>query len=135
MGLRWSIDSIDNYKEKCWVETDDGQYTLHFVTDGLIWSLFFVDIGRITEDNWREVYARIHMYEKVDGAYLYEVTDDGMQDRYITPQDVYDHIGLSVNVADNKAKFKKKIWGVLEDSAKRELKSWEREQENAPEGV
>jgi len=70
-----------------------------------------VGMGEITEDNWREFWARLYIVDQVFGPFLRN--PDG-SDRRLTPADVRAHIGLRANVApDSKVTFKTKIINEL----------------------
>ena len=65
MSLNWSVLKIEDYEELMLKGTDkDGEYEhVNPVTDGIVWMTLIVDIGRITEENWKEFYLRVKMYE------------------------------------------------------------------------
>lgn len=95
MALTWSIKDIED-QDMCWVEKDvDGKKSeyLNPLTETLIFMTMTVGIGEITNDNWPEFYARVKLFEKLDGPFLYK---DG-SDWFIEPEDVKNHIGLSTN--------------------------------------
>jgi hypothetical protein len=62
MPLTWSIENV----EDCQVLIDDD--TERAVTDALVWHLMNISMTKITASNWTEVYARIALAEKLDGA-------------------------------------------------------------------
>jgi hypothetical protein len=108
MSLNWDISGVKNHavlsihpddREKA-AANPDGTYRLNPVTNALIWGTMTIDIGQITEKNWKEVYRRIRAYERLVGAINQYYKPDGTHyPRYVTAQDVYDHIGLRTNVA------------------------------------
>src|SRR4051812_31333649 len=101
MSLEWKIDQIENYKEVCWLETDeqneDGspRVRLNPVTEALIWNTISIDIGTITEDNASEVYARTKILESINGAMLFKAGKESP----IEMEDIRAHIGLWCNVS------------------------------------
>lgn len=96
MALHFDLSGIKNYKEFCFNE--DGSYTS--LTSTLIMAAMNVGLGSISENNYREFWARLNMYERIHGAYLMEVERDengkalGTKPRPFTQQDIIDHIGL-----------------------------------------
>ena len=109
MSLDWDLRGIANHETVCWVPTGetkpDGspRVTMKGVTNAIIWATIFVDIGRITEKNYREFYARIQFFVKLRGPFC----DDG---DLPTLEDVKQHVGLRTNVADlTTAQFMKRI--------------------------
>jgi len=92
MSLNWDLtkckdlDSIETDKE--WV-----------ITEALIWLTMGTGIGDVSQKNAAEFYARIHLLEAIDGAWLGFRGEDGERvDRPITPKDVEKRIGMSTNV-------------------------------------
>lgn len=164
MSLNWNLTGIKNYEHLCWREDGNGEKTMNPVTHSLIFATMAVDMGEITEKNWKEFWTRIFAWERIHGPYLrvkkttWAVVDDknyvayddediairGMkliqsnggqarvvsgeetEDRYLTPEDVYNHIGLRANVSEvSKAKYKTKIDRVMRDIADRHLRAFE----------
>ena len=93
MSLNWHIEEIKNYKELCW----DKDKNLNPITDVLIWCSLGVSIGEITIKNWKDFYLRVHLQEEWRGTYL---NDKKGKPKYITKQDVFNHIGLYTNVSN-----------------------------------
>lgn len=112
MSLNWNIEKVENNKEICWIDQPDGKTTMNPVTEALIFACIPVGIGRITDDNWKEFAARLKTIQALSGAFL--ISQDGPKD--IEPEDVKQHIGLSVNVADEtRAKFKTRLNQYVDD--------------------
>ena len=86
MSLDWHVEDVDNYKERCWVKREDGEYVLSPMTNNLIWSARRIGMNGITEKNWKEFYARM-------------LLDPCIQLKPCQPEDVKAHIGLSTNVS------------------------------------
>lgn len=104
MALTWSVKDVANHEEVTTIiatvdwpadGTKKGDKLWNPVTTSLIWHSLNTGIGRITEANAAEVYARIAFVEGLYGTSLRN--EDG--DRPITPEDVVLHIGLSTNAS------------------------------------
>lgn len=118
MALTWDITGIKDYEQVCRVEHDGKSY-LNPVTEGLIFSTMYIELGSITEKNWKEFYRRIHVWERAVGPILLSSTD---KIPYMTPQNIRDHIGLRCNVIDRPVTtFKTKIYNMLIDRANHTL--------------
>jgi hypothetical protein len=120
MSLNWSIEGIKDYKELLVKGVDkDGEFEhTNPVTDGLVWMTMIVDIGRITEENWKEFYLRVKMYEALKGRYFY--------DYEVTPELIQRHIGLATNVTTSKVTWNRKVrlWMKEQVSTTGEKWSW-----------
>lgn len=107
MSLDFQLSNIKDYKTKCWRE--DGE--INAITNTLIFGTMIVGINEITNKNWKEFYARIHLSERVNGNYLH---DSDRKPRYINEQDIKDHIGLATNALnETEAKYLNKLKGML----------------------
>lgn len=127
MALNWDTSGVENFEEVCWLIADFdhptsgisvGDRILNPVTNALIWHALNTGIGTITEANAGEVYARIHLVEKLHGASLW--TADGPKE--ITIEDVLQHIGLYTNASfkdESRASFLKRHAAYLLDQSKR----------------
>lgn len=105
MSLRITTDDVKN-RDALMVEREGGFKELGGVTRALGLAMWHTDIGRVTEDNLDEVFRRIQVAERVNGAYLFQ----GPSERWFTRGDVVRHIGMSVNVHTlSPAAFNKKI--------------------------
>ncbi len=105
MRLRINIDNVKN-SDGLLVEWEGGLKELIPLTEALANAMWHTDIGRVTEDNVGEVFRRIQIAEKVNGAYLFH----GYSERWFTRDDVTRHIGMSVNVRTlSPTAFNKKI--------------------------
>jgi len=115
MPVRWNVDKIDNYMETCWrlvpetfdekradwhtyTDEDGKLYRLRLVTEHLIATCSFGEMGRITEANVLEFYLRVCAWEAVQPNSRRFRFDDGRR-HYIdtTFDEVKAHIGLSTN--------------------------------------
>ena len=105
MALNWSIGKVADH-EALWVQdctSEDGtpMFNLNPVTDGLIWMTMIVEMGQITEANWKEFYRRCKLYEFYNGNYFWG--------EEITPAMIHRHIGLSTNVSSSLKNWNKRI--------------------------
>ena len=97
MPLYWNTKDVK-------IDTNDD--AIWPVTNALIWGTMSIGMNSISEVDWKEFYTRCHIIEAIHGNWLVK---DG-KPRLITPQDVYDHIGLSTNASNmTNAKFKASI--------------------------
>lgn len=91
MSLDWDITRIKDYETTCFVAkpVEGGEREMRSVTKALIYTTMGVDLGRITEKNYREFHWRYRVLCAVDN-----------RPPSITVDDVKAHVGLSVNVID-----------------------------------
>lgn len=94
MPLTWNLTDCAETPETLW--SDSRKAT----TEVLIMSTMSIGIGRWTEGNAPEVYARLKVIESIYGALLLTRTESGVEDRPITPADVRALIGLRTNVGE-----------------------------------
>jgi hypothetical protein len=108
--------TIDHKKiDKSVYQLPDG--SLNPVTRALETLTMSVGMGKITQDNWREFWARIYIVDQIYGPFLRHA--DG-SDRRLTPADVRAHIGLEANVAlESKVTFKTRVINNLRMDAAR----------------
>ncbi len=90
MSLSFQLDAIKNHKEVCYDDTG----SLRPVTELLIFTTMHVGIGKITESNADEFYARMIVAHTLFDIGI--VTED--ETELLKPKDVQDHIGLMTNV-------------------------------------
>ena len=95
MSLNWNIEGVKDSESVCWIKGDDDKFTMNPVTHAIIFTTMSVDIGRITDDNWPEFYARSQIISRLYGKPL--INSDG-EEADLTPEDVKAHIGLYCNV-------------------------------------
>lgn len=99
MSLNYELGEIEDWKTVC--RKEDG--SLNGITDCLIWSTIFVDLGAITAKNWKEFATRLRAWEIAMGP----IRNDG---QFSDPLDVKRHIGLRTNVGDKTTKqFQSKL--------------------------
>lgn len=83
-----------------------GDRIMNPVTNTLIWTTMAIGIGILNDDTIPEFAARVELYQKVHGPLMQRVTDDGIEPRPITREDVEAHKGLSTNVFPLEARTK-----------------------------
>lgn len=127
MALTWDVKNVKDFNDVCWQEaTEDvpsmgivkGESYLSPVTNALIWQSLSTGIGRITEANVAEVWARISLLEELYGASL----RNSEGPRPITMEEVRQHIGLTTNVSykdETRASFMKRHVVAYLDAQKR----------------
>lgn len=102
MSLSFQLDSIKNYKEVCYDDTG----SLRPVTELLVFTTMHVGIGKITESNADEFYARMIVAHKLYDIGI--VTED--ETELLKPKHVQDHIGLMTNVGiETRAQWTKRF--------------------------
>jgi len=93
---------------------------IHPVTNYLIWSSLLTGISSITKANVDEVFRRIAVLQKLEGAqiqYVDPISNDWIE-IYLTRQDIENHIGLWTNASYLTAtQFDKKIMERLSREA------------------
>lgn len=116
MSLNWNVEDVKDYETVCFYKAtvadpnhgiEVGDRCMNGVTSALIWLSLATMIGHIREDNAAEVYARIKLIEKLDGAMMRK----GGEDYFLTREDVQAHIGLSTNASfkdEPRSKFLKR---------------------------
>ena len=100
MALVAEYDQIKGFKSLCYEKDGEG-YRLNPITQSLVFGTMHIFMGSITEKNWDKFYERIAAWERAFGP-MTHIMDRRFKSmwrkHYITPKDVRDHIGLSVNV-------------------------------------
>jgi len=103
MALTWNVENVKDNDSICFIPTgetdEDGKALrrMNPVTHALIFATMSVGMGRITEGNAPEFYARLNIMERLHGDMIHRA--EGFEgDPKITPQEVRAHIGLYCNV-------------------------------------
>ena len=126
MPLTFDISRCKDYDEK--YSQDQWAEKWHPVTESLVFHCMNGGIGKITEDNAAEVYARVVVLEDIyqNGNSWYSPGENGQHVYHrITPENVRDHIGMTVNVSDitRTAFIKRHISGMMDDKKNSYLKA------------
>lgn len=108
MALNFDFKKVKNWERVCWAETgetdENGKELMRLapITDALIWGLLEIGIGKITQENWKEVWLRLACADMANEGRgrIYERQPDGPTTfRLISSEEVHAHIGLSTNVS------------------------------------
>lgn len=118
MSLDWYLDEIEDYKNRCYEEIEEGerkQLRLKPKVQALIWATMSIGLSKITADNAEEFATRCYMNETVYGIPCYKLDEDGkMQKDRISYDDVVEFTGLITNASRmTQAQFHKKIINSL----------------------
>lgn len=106
MSLNWNIDRIANFETVCLNTAEDGTRTLRPATEGLIWATMLVGLNGITEKNAPQFYARLSVWESLNGA----IRSNATQSQPYTVEEVRAHIGLGTNATiETDAKWGKRL--------------------------
>lgn len=109
MALNWDVSAVKDYETLCWIEEENppsrgpGTHTrTNPVTEAIVFHTVAISMGRITEANADEFYARVHFVEQHQGSSVKKPAEvgGGWEDRYITLEDVKAHIGLTTNASN-----------------------------------
>jgi hypothetical protein len=134
MALTWDITRIKDHKAVCYRDAldDDGKpekdadgnqlFQLQPLTEALIWATITVDLGEITEDNYREFAWRLRLYTATTGnALMFKTDAEGNRTGYDPTEDeVKAHIGLKCNVCDlTTAKYMAKLRRIWKEREQR----------------
>jgi hypothetical protein len=120
MSLDFSVEGMRNFQVLTSLPRNDGTEgeRWHPLTDALIWGAMAIGKRDITAENWRDFYKRIHALELINGPRLMRGKFNSNDPRnFITPLEVYMHIGLSTNVSHMTEKqFAEKLWEYAQGS-------------------
>jgi hypothetical protein len=119
MSLDWSVTDMKNYDVLTTFVESTGNRKWHPVTETLIWATMSVGINDLTEKNWREFYERLHLKERVMGPSLRRHKHWNDEKNFITPTEVFMHIGLSTNASSKtKKQFLEDLYAHVEQRSK-----------------
>lgn len=124
MSLDFDVSRMKNYEvlttivEKNEDPAADSGAKWHPVTNALIFGAMAIGISSITEDNWEQFYQRMNMWERTNGAQLWRGDlDRDDHKNFITPLEVFMHIGLGTNVSKKTdAEFLKHCFSNVKDN-------------------
>ena len=112
MALNWNVEECKNYKElvaeKEWP-----------ITNAMIWATIAIDMGEITEKNYKKFYERLVVNQQLNGAYL---TANG-EAYWMTLEDVKKRIGLYTNAGTKgQAAFSAKVYKQVLENGLNQIK-------------
>lgn len=100
--------------------------------EALIWALLLTGFPKgsdwtLNENNWREVFKRLSITERITGCYrTYDNGHRKPRKMYFQPEEVKSMIGLSVNAGNKtETEFKNYIWKRLMEGAESELHAYD----------
>lgn len=104
MSLNWNLAKIAKKDDVCYFTATKndpmrgikkGERYIKPTTEAMIWYTMSVGIPRITEDNWKEFYARVRFIAELHGP----MVTDAKGKNLITWEIVRAHIGLATNAS------------------------------------
>lgn len=101
MSLDINYKGVPDWEETCIQTDDEGKQRLHPITQLIGFHTMYISLSEITEKNWQDFYARVSTWEDITGPQLTLTNGDEYN---LKPEDIYNHIGLSTNVYENKSK-------------------------------
>ena len=117
--MSWSVSKIKDYEKNFPDRIDeDGKTSWNTATYCLTYASMSAGFNKITEKNYLEVYARIHMQEKLFGSYRQKTTEEGLEQFFYSIEEIKNHIGFETNASPKTtAQFTKQMWeNVLRDT-------------------
>lgn len=110
MSLDWNVSKVENHSTVCF----DEEMNIRPVTKALVFLTELIGIPVITDENQYEFFQRCRLYEKHNGARMWQVDPDDSNkqvERWIGLGDIRSHIGLRTNARRlTAAKFKDEAW-------------------------
>lgn len=124
MGLHWNIESVEDCDTLCFDPILDAERKPTFDSDGkpcrglkietetLIFMTMSLGMRGITEKNWKEFFTRMDAWEKLFGAILTSLDENGKRVPHpFTEEQIKAHIGLSTNASPlSDTQFRNHIW-------------------------
>lgn len=107
MPLNWYLDKVERPEE---LRGDNGD--LLPKTQTLVLLTMPTGFNQITKKNVDEVWARVRLWEALNGPFCY----DGESPDPLTREDVERHVGLATNAASfTRARFLQQLWREAEE--------------------
>ena len=135
MSLNWNCGETAAYKEamakaeEC--NSDELNDDFIDLRETLIWATLMTGYPKgsrweITEENWEVMFERLHIVERVFGAYRFTFTENQTRKPlYITPDDVKSFIGLRTNAGNKSAaEFNKMVMNKLKENARNKMEDY-----------
>jgi|SRR5687767_4197389 len=126
MTLRIDVKNVEDFEDKCYVKDEAGEVVGYTATYEVLSMLSMsCGFGAITEKNWKKIFSRIYAVERALGGMRFN-PDKAGEKVYFTPAEIKSFIGMTANVVDESdASFRKRLYGMMEDSANREIRKAE----------
>lgn len=138
MSLDFSVERMKNYNVLTTFvipafKSEDGNREYperrewHPVTNALVFGTVAIGMNSITKDNWQDFYNRLNMWERTVGPQLWrgDIPKDDPRN-WITPLEVYMHIGLHTNASNKtEAQFLKDCYANLKERNSHKTKETE----------
>jgi hypothetical protein len=133
MSLDFDVSRMKNFNvlatliEPCASQNTEAMKRWHPVTQALTFLTMGIGMNSITEKNWKEFYDRVNTWERTVGPQLWrgDISKDDPRN-WITPLEVYMHIGLGTNASSKTdAQFLKDCFANLKDHNKYQVKNVE----------
>lgn len=106
MSLDYNLGDITNFKKVCLTPKKHVKPK----TEAIIWVTMLIEMGTISEHNYKEFYRRVHFYQL-----LFEERSSE-----ITLEDIKAHVGLRTNVINkSNAAFRKRMWEIFSEEQDR----------------
>ena len=103
MSLDYHLSEIKDWEKLCWLphETEEGKVSLNRVTKALTFLTMSIGMNEIKTSNWKEFFIRVASHENIFGPSLFDFDEEEKKPvkRYITQEDVKEHIGLATNAS------------------------------------
>jgi hypothetical protein len=123
MALTFDVSRMKNFEVLTTLVVTEGDSTRqrwHYITEGLIFLTMGIGMNEITEENWKEFYNRVNMWERCNGPQLWRGHETNSPKNFITPLEVFMHIGLHTNASrKTEAQFTKDCFACIKDETAR----------------
>jgi hypothetical protein len=132
MSLDWSVSNVENWKNRCWVLTNNpkkkDEKRLANDTNSLIWGAMYLGLSGIRSNNVEEWVWRIEFCRRLNIGWMQDFdADSKVVYWYPNAKSVREHIGLRTNVTnETRTKWRNRMLKVLErevtENAEQELR-------------
>ena len=137
MSVTWQCTDCEAYIKAKEFDDDSTEWnTFARMRESLIWIMLVVKFPpkgswAISDDNWKEIYTRINMFETARGAYRSNTNMDAdIIDIFFTPAEIFSMINLQVNAGHQTSlQFAKDLADRMRDDAERDIGKFERQYE------
>lgn len=106
MALNWNCEKVADYEA---LHTDNVEWVK---TQALAFALLGAGLGRVTADNYKQVFERVSLWERLFGASVVSAGEDA----YFTLEDIKRRVGYSTNISDDSDdKWLKSVFRIWKD--------------------